>query len=570
MISGRSVGLGMLALAAALSNTIAAEFEREVQRIFARHCYECHGAEKQKGGLRLDQRDSTLKSGEGAIIVAGKPDESELYRRITLPRDHEDIMPNRGEPLNKWEIARIREWIAAGAPWPANLVPAKHWAYEKPTRPKVPGTKNSPWVKNEIDHFVLARLEQEQLQPAPETDRARLLRRVYLDLIGLPPSPAQVRAFLADAAPDAYEKVVNQLLNSPQYGERWARPWLDVARYADSSGFQRDNLWEIWPYRDWVINALNRDMPFDRFTIEQLAGDLLPDPTLEQKIATGFNRCTPINVEAGSDQEESRVNQVFDRVNTLGTVWLGSTIECAQCHNHKYDPFTQKEYYQLFAFFNNTQKESEFANPKTTIALEFAGPYLKLPDPRIEQRRAELEKRIGLLDSQLDAASRKLAQNQSDWEKKLSSELSTLAQTHILELTNFQTESGVAHQILEDKSVLISDDNNDAVPERDTYTMRAQTKVTGIVGFKLEALTDRSLPGEGPGRGDDQRPNFILSDFKVTAGAPGSSRASTGCLKARLCQLRAKEFPGRESHRCGFKNRLGHRSAVFERSLGDF
>jgi hypothetical protein len=361
-------------------------------------------------------------------------------------------------------------------------------------------------------------------------------------LIGLPPSIGEVQTFLANPDPDAYEKVVDQLLRSPQYGERWARPWLDLARYADSSGFQRDNLWEIWPYRDWVIGALNRDMPFDQFTIEQLAGDLLPDATIEQKIATGFNRCAPINVEAGSDQEESRVNQVFDRVNTLGTVWLGTTIECAQCHNHKYDPFTLKAYYQLFAFFNNTPQESEFANPRTTIALEFAGPYLTLPDPKIEQRRAAMQEKIEALNSQLDAAAEKLLARQADWEQGLARELNNLTQTHLLEMANFETESGTAQERLADKSVLVRDDSNDAVPERDTYRFTVHTRLTNITGFKLEALTDPSLPGEGPGRGDDKRPNFVLTDFNVVAFAAGKTNVQSIEFREARASFEQKNF----------------------------
>jgi len=361
-------------------------------------------------------------------------------------------------------------------------------------------------------------------------------------LIGLPPSPGDVEKFLSDKDPVAYEKVVDLLLASPQYGERWVRPWLDLARYADSSGYQRDNLWDIWPYRDWVINALNRDMPFDQFTIEQLAGDLLPDATLEQKIATGFNRCAPINVEAGSDQEESRVNQIFDRVNTVGTVWLGSTIECAQCHNHKYDPFSQKEYYQLFAFFNNTPKESEFANPRTTIALEFAGPYLELPDANIERQRAAFQEKIRDLDQENEVASEKLLAGQTKWELNLAGELGALTQTHLLDPAKFETESGSAHETLEDKSVLLRNDDNDVVPERDTYTVTVHTKLDGITGFKIEALADPSLPGEGPGRGDASRPNFVLTDLRIAVSVPGRSQSQEVELRNPRASFEQKNF----------------------------
>ena len=262
--------------------------------------------------------------------------------------------------------------------WPEDVDAASTGPTSPPVRPELPAVKNASWPKNGIDHFILSRLEKEGLTPSPEADRATLIRRVSLDLIGLPPTPGEVDAFRRRRKRRTPTRtVVDRLLASPQFGERWARPWLDLARYADSHGFQRDDLRDIWAYRDWVIRALNADMPFDQFTIEQLAGDLLPNATDDQKIATGFNRCTPTNVEAGTDPEETRVNQVIDRVNTTATVWLGTTLECAQCHDHKYDPFTQKEYYQLFAFFNNTAIEADRTNPKVPGSIQFLGPSMR-------------------------------------------------------------------------------------------------------------------------------------------------------------------------------------------------
>ncbi len=257
-----------------------------------------------------------------------------------------------------------------------------HWAHQQPRRALLPDVKDKNRPRNPIDQFVLARLEKEGLRISPEADRVNLLRRLSFDLIGLPPTPEEVDAFLKESVADpqvAYENAVNRLLASPQYGERWARPWLDAARYADSHGFQRDDLRDIWPYRDWVIKALNNDMPFDQFTIEQIAGDLLPMPTPEQRVATGFHRCAPCNVEAGTDPDENRFNQIFDRVNTTATVWLGTTLECAQCHNHKYDPFTMRDYYRLFAYFNNTPVETESIDKsKKNPTVRFIGPYLQL------------------------------------------------------------------------------------------------------------------------------------------------------------------------------------------------
>jgi hypothetical protein len=357
----------------------AVDFVRDIYPILQRSCFECHGPEKQKGKLRLDSRVAALRGGRsGPSLVPGQAERSELNRRITLTKADGGVMPARGERLAPAQVALLRRWIDQGASWPNNGQAVRHWAYVKPRRPALPAVSATRWPRNPIDHFILARLEKERLQPSPEADRAVLLRRVTLDLTGLPPTLAEADAFLAEPSPDAYEKVVDRLLASPQFGPRWARPWLDLARYADSHGFQRDDLRPLWAYRDWVITALNQDMPFDRFTIEQLAGDLLPDATEAQRVATGFHRSAPTNVESGSDPEETRVNQVIDRVNTTAAIWLGTTLECAQCHDHKYDPFTQKEYYQFFAYFNNTAIEADRANPKVPGSIRFLGPTMPL------------------------------------------------------------------------------------------------------------------------------------------------------------------------------------------------
>ena len=275
----------------------------------------------------------------------------------------------------------------------------RHWAYVEPVRPELPEVERAQWPKNEIDYFVLARLEKEGLPPSPPAARARLLRRVYLDLIGLPPEIDVVDAFLKDSNSDAFEQVVDRLLSSSRYGEHWARHWLDLARYADSNGFQADQLRDSWAFRDWVIDAFNQDMPYDQFTIEQLAGDLLPDASLHQKIATGFHRAPTCNVEAGVDPEENRVHQVVDRVNVTATVWLGATMECAQCHDHKYDPFTQEEYYRLFAFFNNTPLEVRNLNG-AGVTFEFYGPTMDLPfSPEQKAAREALSRKCDELES---------------------------------------------------------------------------------------------------------------------------------------------------------------------------
>lgn len=417
----RTVALSLLFAGAALRAGAAdarVDFSRDIHPILQRSCFECHGTQKQKSGLRLDVRAAALTGGDsGAVIKPGDSAASEMVRRISLPSSDEEVMPNRGPVLTAAEVTTFRRWIDQGAVWPDNVRPPPHWAFVKPVRPAVPAADTKGWVRNPVDAFILARLEQERMRPAPEANRGALARRAHLAIIGLPPAPDEVARFVQDPRPDAYERLVDGLLASPRFGERWARHWLDLARYADSNGFQRDGFRDVWLYRDWVIDAMNRDLPFDQFSIDQIAGDLLPGATLAQKIATGFNRGTNVNVEAGVDQEEGRVNQVFDRVNTTATVWLGSTLECAQCHDHKYDPATQRDYYRLFAYFNQTELETEFMYPGDTARLEFRGPYLEMPidDARrakLEGFRANLEK----LEADMEAAAGRLLAEDDDWE----------------------------------------------------------------------------------------------------------------------------------------------------------
>ncbi|MFN4261505.1 MAG: PSD1 and planctomycete cytochrome C domain-containing protein [Gemmataceae bacterium] len=500
-------------LSAGAKETAAApvDFARDVYPLLRKTCFDCHGPDQQKGKLRLDTRRGAFHAEE--IIVPGQPENSELVRRITLPRGDRDIMPARGEPLSAREIELIRSWIAQGAKWPADLQLTKHWAYIPPVRPLLPKVKDAAWPKNAIDFFILARLEQEGLKPSPEADKAALMRRVSLDLIGLPPAPEAVAAFLADPSPDAYEKLVDRLLHSPQFGVRWARPWLDLARYADSHGFQRDDLRDNWAYRDWVVNALNANMPFDQFTIEQMAGDLLPNATESQRIATGFHRCATTNVEAGSIPEETRINQIIDRVNTTATVWLGTTLECAQCHEHKYDPFTQKEYYQLLAFFNNTAIEADRSNPKVPGSIQFLGPTMTLSDPERDRERRQLQEDLAKLQQAAKDRQQELRADLDAWASGMVDSLVDKPATHILEIADVVSKEGATWKLLDDGSVLFLDDP----PDRDTYIVTMHTDLTQMRAFKLEALTDDSLPGQGPGRGDPQRPNFVLNDFTVAA-----------------------------------------------------
>lgn len=369
------------------------DYVQAIKPILKAQCYSCHGPRMQKGKLRVDTAQLMLKGGRsGPAFVARKSVESLLIEKIACGKGPKRMPPPPKNPLTEAQIALIKAWIDQGAAAPADELPAdprNHWAFKAPIRLPEPPVRNISWARNPIDRFILARLEKEKIGPASEADRITLIRRLSLDLLGLPPTPAEVDAVVRDASPDWYERLVDRLLASPHYGERWARIWLDQARYADSNGYTIDSARSIWKYRDWVIDALNCDLPFDQFTIEQLAGDLLANATREQLIATGFHRNTQINEEGGIDREQFRVESIVDRVNTTGTVWLGLTVGCCQCHDHKFDPITTKEYYQLFAFLNNAEE-----------------PTLEVPEPgQLEQRQkirnevAALEKLFRQLDS---------------------------------------------------------------------------------------------------------------------------------------------------------------------------
>ena len=354
------------------------DFDKDIKPILENSCYSCHGPDAQEAGLRLDGKKKALAgSDSGLVIVPGNLEKSLLLHRVAGLDEELGRMPpeDADEALPEDQIALLRTWIDQGAKWPDDAAEERTtsdlWSLKPIERPAVPAVNNLQWVRNPIDAFILSKLEQESVEPSPEADRAALLRRVYLDLIGLPPKPDEVVAFLADKSANAYERVVDRLLDSPHYGERWGRHWLDVARYADSDGYEKDLIRPFaWRYRDWVIEALNRDMPFDIFTIQQLAGDLLSskDREFDQTalVATGFHRNTLLNLEGGVDPEEDRVKRTIDRTNTTGTVWLGLTVGCANCHTHKYDPITQREYFQFYAFFNNLKEVNIPVDPEAS------------------------------------------------------------------------------------------------------------------------------------------------------------------------------------------------------------
>lgn len=412
--------------AGAADEAVAVDFERDIRPILEARCFDCHGEEVRRAGVGLHtwHHSQQIPDSREPILVPGDAGESHLYQRITAA-DPDLRMPAEGPPLDDAEVAKIRAWIEAGAPWPDDgYRPPRHWAYEKPQLPPVPEPAGPPSaypVHNEIDAFINQRLAAQGLTPNPPADPARLIRRLHLDLTGLPPAPDVVDRFLADPSDEAYGRLVDELLASPRFGEKWARSWLDLARYADSHGFQRDGFRDIWAYRDWVIDAINRDLPFDRFTIEQLAGDLLPEPTVDQIVATGFNRNAPLNLEAGTDVDEERFNQVVDRVDTTATVFLGSTIGCARCHNHKDDPISMTEYYRLFAFFNNTPVEAMPVDQRA--GLDYAGGELDLVLPLCDDRQRalrELEERrlqlAGIALARLESLVAALKRDEDAWQ----------------------------------------------------------------------------------------------------------------------------------------------------------
>ncbi len=384
-------------------------FIRDIKPLLAANCYQCHGPDekKRKGDLRLDRRADAFRETDGErLIAAGNAAKSEFFRRLATNDKSERMPPAKsGRKLSTEQIELFKRWIDQGATW------QKHWAFESLARSALPDVKDDVWPRTDIDRFVLARLEQEGLQPAPRATGETLIRRLSFDLTGLPPTLEQVDEYLNDSSPDAYENLVDRMLKSPAYGERWARVWLDLARYADTKGYEKDRQRTIWRYRDWVIDAFNGDMPFDQFTIEQIAGDLLPKPTTDQLLATAFHRNTMVNEEGGTDDEEFRVAAVKDRVDTTVQVWMGLTMGCGKCHSHKYDPITQREYYQFLAFFNQTQ-DSDKGN-------DF--PVLATPTQEQEAQQAKLKKQIATLNDQVRKPTPQLEAEARKWEEAVKS-----------------------------------------------------------------------------------------------------------------------------------------------------
>ncbi len=472
------------------------DFGKDIQPIFEKSCYSCHGEKMQMGGLRLDTKAAALKE-----VSPGKSAESALFQRVAATSD-QTRMPMGGKPLEPARIAIIKQWIDQGAVWPDNFVARsdeskKHWAYIAPVRPALPEVGNNRWSANPIDRFILARLDKEKLTPAPEADKATLLRRLSLDLIGLPPAPEETQAFLKDKHRDAYEKQVNRLLASPHYGERWGRVWLDAARYADSDGYEKDKSRQVWFYRDWVINAMNRDMPYDRFVIEQVAGDLLPNSTQDQKVATGFLRNSMINEEGGVDPEQFRMEAMFDRMDAIGKSVLGVTIQCAQCHNHKFDPLKQEEYYRMFAFLNDSHEGSV---PVYTPAEQMKRAEIFRRTKEIE---AGLQHRMAAWEQRMAAWEREVSKNQPVW---------TVVRPAVDDIST----GGEKYSLLPDGSLL----GGGYAPTKHSLKLTVNTDVQNITAFRLELLNDPNLPLGGPGR--SIKGTGALTEFEVEAAPIGS------------------------------------------------
>jgi hypothetical protein len=465
-------------------------FSRDVRPILAENCFKCHGHDEQqrKAKMRLDLPDAETKTAKsGAIpIIPGKPDQSELVKRITASNPDDRMPPaNSNKHLTPDQIETLRKWIAQGAQY------EKHWAFVPPQRPSLPDVKNESWCRTPIDRFILARLDSEGLRPSPEADRITLIRRLYLDLLGLPPTIEQIDAFLNDDSPDAYEKQVEKLLASPHYGERWGRHWLDAARYADSDGFEKDKERFNFFYRDWVIGAFNRDLPYDQFIIEQIAGDRLPHPTQDQFIATGFLRNAMLNEEGGVDPEQFRMDGIIDRMDCIGKSILGLTIQCAQCHSHKFDPLTQKEYYRLFAFLNNDNE---------------AQPVVYTPEEQL--KAADLLRQMREFEGTLKHRNPIWQDRMAQWETEVSHDQPRWTVLHGLEHLG---ENAQRYLEYPDGSLLAGG----YAPTKFTESFRVKSNLHGITAFRLELLTDPNLPCGGPGR--SIWGTCALSEFSVDA-----------------------------------------------------
>ena len=523
-----------------LSSALAAageklEFNRDIRPILSDRCFACHGPDdtKQEAGLQLHQAGRAtreLDSGTRAI-VPGKPDESEMLARITST-DPDVVMPppHLGKPITPKEAEILRRWIEEGAEYQG------HWAFARVERPEVPEVTAAGWCRGPIDQFVLARMERAGLTPNPEADRATLARRLALDLTGLPPTPADVDAFLADSSADAYERYVDTLLASPHFGERMAVEWLDAARYADSNGFQADSSRSNWPWRDWVIRAFNDNMPFDQFTVKQLAGDLLPGATRDDIVATGFNRNHRLNGEGGLIAEEWLVETIIDRVETTGQTWLGLTVGCCRCHDHKYDPITQKEFYSLYAFFNSIDEKGILAENRGGGNSD---PVIRLPDEKQEAEVARLRRVVDEAATALAAEETNVDSLADAWAESIRPLLGQPATAwEPLEPLEIRSTSGATFERLEDGSWIV----RGADPPGDTYEIEAQLPEGTFGGVRIEVIPDPSFAGNG-GYARSGNGNVVVTKAEVEIEKPDGSIAPVELAQAVADYAQDKYFP---------------------------
>lgn len=519
-----------LVLTAAQNRVAAAsakvDFNKDIRSALSDNCFACHGPDdkQRKAGLRFDIREEALKPAKSGdlAIVPGHPEKSSLIARIET-HDQDEIMPpvKTGKKLTSGQIDLFKRWIAEGASYSA------HWSFVRAERPKVPEVADKAWPRNEIDRFVLARLEQEKLSPSTQADGRTLARRVSLDATGLPPTPAEVEAYLNDNDPKSYERLVDRLLDSPRYGENMARYWLDAARYADSHGYHIDSERSIWKYRDWTVKAYNRNLPFNEFTRQQLAGDLLPETTLDQKIASGYVRCNMSTGEGGAIEEEYRAKYAFDRVETMSTMWLGLTMTCARCHTHKYDPIQHKEYYQLYAFFNS------MAEPVMDGNKPNPDPFIKVPSPEQSQRQAWLKESIETGQKKLESPIPDLDEKQPAWQARWHERLKS--GWSAIPLKGLTVSAPVKVSEPAENTVLIEAPK----PDRELYEMVVALPPGPFAGLRLEPLPHESLPHKGSGRASDG--TFTLSEIEADLVPPVSADGKQPNAEALKFELAAAD-----------------------------
>ena len=506
------------------------EFNRDIRPIISENCFACHGPDKnkRKADLRLDlETGGAFVDHKGHLpLVAGNVAKSELFRRITAAGT-DDLMPpaDSNKKLSARQIELLRRWIEQGAAF------QPLWSFIPPRRPELPEVTDPAWCRNPIDRFILARLEAEHLKPSPEADKTTLVRRLYLDLLGLPPTPQQADEFLTDKDAGAYEKLVDRLLANPHYGERMALDWLDAARFADTHGYHIDAGRDMTAWREWVIDAFNHDMPYDQFTTKQLAGDLLPNATLDDKIASGFSRNNMVNFEGGAIPEEYHAAYIIDRVNTVSTVWLGLTMGCCQCHDHKFDPIQQKAYYQMYAFFNHVPENGLDGRKGNAV------PFIKTPTPEQKRQLDELAGAIEKASADLMAPSSELDAAQAEWERQIPGQNDKVAWTEISP-SSMKSAGGAKLELQDDKSILVSGPN----PKSDSYSVVAPTGLSTITAIRLEALPEEHLKGNGPGRSDNG--NIVLTGVRMKVTPAGEDAAAmTVKFRAASADFSQDDFP---------------------------